>query len=109
MSVRSGAVQGPRAADSASAAPLHHRLDILPPGERDRRRARPDRRRADRRVHDFGAPYGAERRSGRDDRQADRRARTRRAAGIGLMRDYFSPAGTGSSSLPDHHAVHRRD
>ena len=45
----------------------------------------------------------AERRSGHDDRQADRRDHSKRAAGISLMRDYFSPgdAPTGAaSSLP---------
>ncbi len=72
------------------AAMPERRLSILPPGERERRRDRPDRRKADRRTKDLGAPYGAERRSGRDDRQADRRAGAKRAAGIGLMRDYFA-------------------
>ncbi|MEZ5291228.1 MAG: hypothetical protein R2745_09105 [Vicinamibacterales bacterium] len=63
---------------------------MLPPGERERRRARPDRRRADRRVESQGSPYGAERRSGVDDRQGDRRGAARTAAGIGLTRDYFA-------------------
>lgn len=66
------------------------RLAVLPPGERERRRARPDRRRADRRVEDQGSPYGAERRSGSDDRQGDRRGGATAAAGIGLTRDYFA-------------------
>jgi hypothetical protein len=88
-------------ADVASVA--ERRVNILPPGERERRRARPDRRRVERRQQDLGAPYGADRRSGHDDRQADRRAQTTRAAGISLMRDYFSPgpgAPGGGASAP---------
>lgn len=69
---------------------VERRGTILPPGERERR-GRADRRLADRRTQDLGAPYGADRRSGRDDRQADRRGGAPRPAGIGLMRDYFSP------------------
>lgn len=92
MSVRTHAaapvVAAPPTPDTAAA---ERRVNILPPGERERRRGRPDRRRADRRTQDLGAPYGADRRSGQDDRQADRRGRAKRAAGIGLMRDYFSP------------------
>jgi hypothetical protein len=90
------------------------RATILPPGERERRRGRADRRRADRRTQDLGAPYGADRRSGHDDRQADRRERTTRAAGIGLMRDYFSPGpgapgGVASPPAPSHLAVRNHD
>lgn len=66
------------------------RLDILPPGERNRRRPRPDRRRADRRQVNLGSPYGSERRSGADDRQGDRRGGAHGSAGIGLTRDYFA-------------------
>ena len=92
MSVRSNVmpIPVPQSARADVAVP-ERRVTVLPPGERERRRARPDRRRADRRQQDLGAPYGADRRSGNDDRQADRRAQTTRAAGIGLMRDYFSP------------------
>jgi len=78
----------PKAA--AVAAPPERR-SILPPGERERRLPRADRRRADRRTRDLGSPYGAERRTGDDDRQADRRGSSKRPAGIGLMRDYFAP------------------
>ena len=46
----------------------------------------------DRRQVDLGSPYGTERRSGRDDRQGDRRDRLQQRAGIGLARDYFSQA-----------------
>jgi len=74
---------------AVAAAP--ERRSILPPGERERRRPRADRRRADRRAQDLGSPYGVERRTGDDDRQADRRGSSKRAAGIGLMRDYFAP------------------
>lgn len=60
-------------------------------GTRERRaRSRTDRRKADRRILDLGSPYGTERRSGRDDRQGDRRDGRNRGAGIGLTRDYFS-------------------
>jgi hypothetical protein len=75
---------------AAVAAMPKRRLSILPPGERERRRDRPDRRKADRRKKNLGAPYGAERRSGEDDHQADRRSGANRAVGIGLMRDYFA-------------------
>jgi len=68
------------------------RLSILPPGERERRRERPDRRRAERRGADLGSPYGAERRTGLDDRQGDRRGTSAGTAGIGLARDYFAQA-----------------
>jgi hypothetical protein len=103
MSVRSDGAIAAVPHPAGHAATPERRLAILPPGERERRRARPDRRRADRRQQDLGAPYGAERRSGHDDRQADRRDHSKRAAGISLMRDYFSPgdAPTGAaSSLP---------
>lgn len=91
MSVRSHAVaRGVSAPPRPPAAVVERRVNILPPGERERR-GRPDRRLADRRTQDLGAPYGADRRSGRDDRQADRRSGEPRPAGIGLMRDYFSP------------------
>lgn len=56
---------------------------------RDRRARLSERRRAERRVVNLGSPYGTERRSGRDDRQGDRRGAAHRA-GIGLTRDYFS-------------------
>ncbi len=90
------------------------RSSIRPPGDRERRRARPDRRRAERRVQDLGAPYGAERRSGRDDRQADRRDPSKRPAGISLMRDYFSPGpgapgGVASPPAPSHDVVRNHD
>lgn len=88
---------------------LEPRLTILPPGERERRRARPDRRRADRRQRDLGAPYGAERRSGHDDRQADRRDQSKRAAGISLMRDYFSASDTVGPAVPSHLVVRNHD
>jgi hypothetical protein len=92
MSVRShAAATGVAEPPTPQPAVAEHRVTILPPGERERRRSRPDRRRADRRTQDLGAPYGADRRSGQDDRQADRRGRAPRPAGIGLMRDYFSP------------------
>ncbi len=91
MPVRSQAATRPSEPPAAPAVAVERRVTILPPGERERRRARPDRRQADRRVQDLGAPYGADRRSGRDDRQGDRRDHATRAAGIGLMRDYFSP------------------
>jgi len=72
------------------------------------RRARVDRRRQDRRLADSGAPYGTERRTGADDRQADRRdgiAAT--PAGIGLTRDYFAqaearPATVEGTTIPAH-------
>lgn len=55
------------------------------------RRAKSDeRRKRDRRTVNVGSPYGTERRSGRDDRQGDRRDAQQRTAGIGLSRDYFS-------------------
>jgi hypothetical protein len=92
MSVRAHAVAtGVSEPPTPQAAATERRVNILPPGERERRRGRQDRRRADRRVQDLGAPYGADRRSGQDDRQADRRGKASRPAGIGLMRDYFSP------------------
>jgi hypothetical protein len=68
------------------------RLGVLPPGERERRRAGADRRRRDRRAVDTGSPYGVERRTGHDDRCGDRRGERDRVAGIGLTRDYFSQA-----------------
>lgn len=59
----------------------------------ERRARSADRRTADRRQVDLGSPYGTERRSGRDDRQGDRRDhRLHQRAGIGLARDYFSQA-----------------
>lgn len=69
---------------AAPAAPGHVYVE---PRER---RERAERRRADRRVVAHGSPYGTERRSGRDDRQGDRRGTTSSTAGIGLTRDYFS-------------------
>jgi hypothetical protein len=90
------------------------RLTILPAGERERRRGRADRRRADRRTQNLGAPYGADRRSGHDDRQADRRDRSKRAAGISLMRDFFSPGpvaagATATTPAPVHVVVRNHD
>lgn len=76
----------------AVAAAPERRVAIVPAGERERRRLADDRRRADRRAQDLGSPYGVERRSGNDDRQADRRGLSKRPAGIGLMRDYFAHA-----------------
>lgn len=81
------------------------RLDILPPGERNRRRSRPDRRKADRRQANLGSPYDAERRSGADDRQGDRRGKAHGSAGIGLTRDYFAQptiVSVPGPSLPAH-------
>lgn len=73
-----------RPALSAVTRPVPYRFE---------RRARSaDRRKADRRQANLGSPYGTERRSGRDDRQGDRRDRLHRRAGIGLARDYFSQA-----------------
>jgi hypothetical protein len=67
-------------------------------------RARPDRRRADRRGGDLGSPYGVERRSGTDDRTGDRRGdRAARHAGIGLTRDYFSQVA--ERAMPESAAV----
>lgn len=71
------------------------------------RRWRVERRRAERRIADLGSPYGTERRSGRDDRQGDRRGLAAPLAGIGLTRDYFAqgaallrpPVSTVSSDL----------
>ena len=100
MPVRSHAAAHAATPAVTGGAPPEPRLSILPPGERERRRARPDRRRAERRTRDLGAPYGAERRSGLDDRQADRRDRSKRAAGIGLMRDYFSHGEAAASRPP---------
>lgn len=68
------------------------RVAIPPTTVRERRRARPDRRVADRRAVNLGSPYGVERRSGHDDRLGDRRGGVRAAAGIGLTRDYFAQA-----------------
>lgn len=76
----------------AAAAACERRVAIVPAGERERRHLRAERRRADRRAQDLGSPYGVERRSGDDDRQADRRGSSKRPAGIGLMRDYFAQA-----------------
>jgi hypothetical protein len=78
--------------------------------QRERRasRGRTDRRRADRRKADNGSPYGTERRTGADDRQADRRGSAgERHAGIGLTRDYFSqvetrPPDARGTDLPAH-------
>ena len=79
-----GAGRGVRPASSAVTRPAPYRFE---------RRARSaDRRKADRRQVDLGSPYGTERRSGRDDRQGDRRDRLHTGAGIGLARDYFSQA-----------------
>lgn len=114
LSVRSHAATRLSQPPPAPAVVTERRVTILPPGERERRRARPDRRHADRRVQDLGAPYGADRRSGRDDRQADRRGQAKRAAGIGLMRDYFSPGpgapvGAASAPAPSHVVVRNHD
>ena len=114
MSVRSDVTSIPAPEPTTAAATPERRATILPPGERERRRARPDRRRAERRRQDLGAPYGADRRSGHDDRQADRRAQTTRAAGIGLMRDYFSPGpgapgGAACRPVPSHVVVRTHD
>ena len=56
----------------------------------ERRAKSEERRKRDRRTVNLGSPYGTERRSGRDDRQGDRRDAQQRTAGIGLARDYFS-------------------
>lgn len=108
MSVRSAATAAPVAHAAVPAASSARRLSILPPGERERRQARPDRRRADRRQQDLGAPYG-ERRSGHDDRQADRRDHSKRAAGISLMRDYFSPGVAVGPTVPSHPVMRNHD
>ena len=88
----------------AVAAAPERRVAIVPAGERERRNVRDDRRRADRRALNLGSPYGVERRSGDDDRQADRRGTSKRPAGIGLMRDYFAQAeervASGDLSVP---------
>ncbi len=89
-SVRSS-VPAPVVPRPVAVAAAPDRRPILPPGERERRLPRADRRQADRRAQDLGSPYGVERRTGDDDRQADRRGSSKRQAGIGLMRDYFSP------------------
>lgn len=108
MSVRSDVTSTPAPeSPNAVAAIQKRRLNILPPGERERRRDRADRRRADRRTQNLGAPYGADRRSGRDDRQADRRDHSTRPAGISLMRDFFS-SGT-APSAPSHFLVRTHD
>lgn len=97
---------GPPPAPSPVARPLPDPLrgagrDVRPvssPASRpapyrfERRAVRAERRQADRRKVELGSPYGSERRSGRDDRQGDRRDARQRAAGIGLTRDYFSQA-----------------
>lgn len=88
-------------------APWPRQTGGPPPGKRERR-ARVERRRTDRRKVDVGSPYGAERRSGHDDRQGDRRSLPGTArAGIGLTRDYFSqtgtaPVATSGSDVPAH-------
>lgn len=88
-------------------APWPRQTAGLPPGKRERR-VRVERRRSDRRKADMGSPYGAERRSGHDDRQGDRRTLPATArAGIGLTRDYFSQTGTApvaatGSDVPAH-------
>jgi hypothetical protein len=57
---------------------------------------------------DASSPYGTERRTSDDDRQADRRgSRKQRDAGIGLTRDYFAqaearPADVPGSDIPAH-------
>ena len=67
-------------------------LGATHPGQRERR-GKTKRRRRDRRTADKGSPYGTERRTGADDRQADRRgAAADLKAGIGLTRDYFAAA-----------------
>ena len=87
---------------------MHRRLSIPPPGHRERRGARPDRRRRDRRRADKGSPYGTERRTGADDRCVDRRdAAAGCPAGIGLTRDYFAqaearPADEIGTTIPAH-------
>lgn len=96
---------GPPPAPSPVARPLPDPLrgagrDVRPvspaarpaPYRFERRAARAERRKADRRTVDLGSPYGTERRSGQDDRQGDRRDARQRSAGIGLTRDYFSQA-----------------
>ena len=111
---RAAAASGPLrpAPSEPRASSTARRLTIPPPGQRERR-ARAERRWSERRKVDLGSPYGAERRSGHDDRQADRRGRARATppAGIGLSRDYFSngvvagvdarPADA-ASAVPDH-------
>ena len=99
---------------AAQAAVPDCRITILPPGQRERRRGRADRRRADRRTQDLGPPYGADRRSGHDDRQADRRDPSKRPPGISLMRDYFSPGpgapgGVASPPAPPYVVVRNHD
>lgn len=80
------AVPPPRAAAPVASSTAPGTVYVEPP----ERRARAERRRRDRRATDHGSPYGTERRTGRDDRQGDRRGALEVAAGIGLTRDYFS-------------------
>lgn len=108
-SSREFAAGGPPVAGPDRRTPgLHRRLSIPPPGQRERRRDRPDRRRRDRRTRDTGSPYATERRTGADDRLADRRGgRANRPAGIGLTRDYFAqaearPADEAGATVPAH-------
>ena len=82
-------------------APGIRRKLAAPVSDRRARRARADRRRADRRRADKGSPYGAERRTGTDDRKGDRRGSAgERLAGIGLTRDYFSQVETRPAEVP---------
>lgn len=86
---------------------------IEPVVSRERRRKRSDRRKADRRKKNLGSPYGSERRSGRDDRQGERRSNSDGQAGIGLSRDYFAQAEarvtTDDTGLGDDDLVRFRD
>ena len=89
-------------------------VTVPPPGQRERR-ARAERRHRDRRRVDRGSPYGTERRTGDDDRQADRRgSRVDGQAGIGLTRDYFAqndarPADVAGTDIPAHLLVRFND
>jgi hypothetical protein len=89
------------------------RATIPPPGQRERR-TRTDRRHRDRRRVDAGSPYGTERRTGADDRQASRRGgRVEGRPGIGLTRDYFAqaearPADVAGTEIPAHLLVRFR-
>ena len=84
---------------------VQRRLGATLPELRERRH-KSERRHRDRRTADNGSPYGTERRTGADDRQADRRgAAADRKAGIGLTRDYFAqaearPADEASQAVP---------
>ena len=86
-------VAAPRvAAPSASTVPAAGQRLRPAPSHGAERRGRAERRHRGRRRADHSSPYGTERRSGADDRRADRRGGIPVEAGIGLTRDYFAQA-----------------